>query len=129
MIDKALRHVASEAEIARLLGVDQQRFWNWKTGRRSMPDDAIVTLATLAGIDPKACLGEYHFEWHEKKRGNALAGIAAAVVSVAASIAPFGDASASAIDSLATHYAKYFRRLRLLLRASLRTEARRQLRG
>jgi transcriptional regulator with XRE-family HTH domain len=116
MIDSALRHVASEAELAARLSVDQQRLWNWKNGKRSMPDASLIELARIAGLDPKKMLGEYHYEWHEKKMGTAHAGIAAAVFSAVATIAPIGDANASGTASQATHYAKALRRLRLLLR-------------
>ena len=116
MIDSALRHVASEAELAARLSVDQQRLWNWKNGKRSMPDAALIELAHIAGTDPKKALGDYHYEWHEKKSGTVRAGIAAAAFSVVATIAPVRDANASGSVSQATHYANAIRRLRLLLR-------------
>lgn len=38
-----------------------------------MPDDSIVELAKMAGVDPVKALGEYHFEWLRKKKAVARA--------------------------------------------------------
>jgi transcriptional regulator with XRE-family HTH domain len=116
MIDKALRHMASKAEIAKRLGVDQPRLSHWETGRRSMPDAAIVELAFIAGLDAKDCLGAYHLERHEKKRVGAVAGIAGLAFALAASVAPTGDATASDASHRSTHYAKLRRLLASLMR-------------
>ncbi len=52
----------TEAKIAARLGIDQQRLWNYKTGKRPMPDHQVAHLATLAGIDPRRALGDYAYE-------------------------------------------------------------------
>jgi len=131
MIDKALRHVASEADLATRLGVDQQRLWNWKEGRRSMPSAAIIELAHIGGLDPKNALGEYHYEWHEKKQGFAPVGIAAALsFLVALGVPPPSDAATPSSGQHTTHYAHWWiNRLRLLLRLEARDLRALQLRG
>jgi len=86
-----------------------------------MPDEAIIELAFIGGLDAKQCLGEYHLERHEKKAGNALAGIAAAVFSAAAAVAPIGNAKAAQPGQQATHYAQ----LRKLFASLMRRDDRR----
>ena len=86
-----------------------------------MPDDALIELAFIGGLDAKDCLGAYHLERHEKKRAGALAGIAAAAFGVVAAVAPIGDGKAGQPGQHATHYAK----LRKLLASLMRRDDRR----
>ena len=81
MIDRAAKVCGSKAKLAARLGVDGQRLWNWKSGRRPMPDEKIVELAHIAGVNPIKALREYAFERHTKKKGVAIAGTAAAAIS------------------------------------------------
>ena len=116
MIDRALVFCATRTAIATRLGVTPQRLNDWESGRRSMPDEALIELAHIGGKDPKNCLGEYHLERYEKKQGGALAGIAAAAFGAVAAVAPIGDAIAAQPGQHATHYAKLRRLLASLMR-------------
>lgn len=116
MIDRALVFCSTRTAIAARLGVTPQRLNDWESGRRSMPDEALIELAHIGGKDPKLCLGEYHLERHEKKRAGALAGIAAVAFSVVAAVAPLSDARAATSGQRSTHYAKWRRLFASLMR-------------
>lgn len=62
--DAVLRNeFESEAALARALGVEPVRLYQWKTHRRRMPATALTNLAILAGRDPVLVLGRYAHEW------------------------------------------------------------------
>jgi transcriptional regulator with XRE-family HTH domain len=84
MIDRAVVFCSTRTEVASRLGVAPQRLNDWESGRRSMPDEAIAALATIAGMELTKCLGAYHAERLEKKRAAASAGLAGAVFALAA---------------------------------------------
>lgn len=111
MIDRAADVCGSRSEVARRLGVAPQRLWDWESGRRSMPDEAIIEIALIAGVDPRAALGAYRWEWHAKKKGRALAGIAAlgcllAALTGAAPTTANATSGAEVSGLLAAHYAQ-----------------------
>ncbi len=53
LIDK-WRETRSQRELARLLGVSEQRLSNWKTGVEAMPDHHFAHLAELVEGEEKA---------------------------------------------------------------------------
>lgn len=119
MIDRAMKlcsskyHEGTKSDVARDLGVSAQTLYNWATGRRAMPDWAIIDLALKIGMDPRHALGEYHFERARKKSGLVRAGIAVAVCLLAAgTIALTGDdvlgPPSGEWSQQATHYAQAF---------------------
>jgi len=65
---------ASEAEIARQLGVDPPRLWQWKTGMRPMPSAKIAALAQMAQTDVVRALGAYQAEQIVQRREKRLLG-------------------------------------------------------
>lgn len=50
----------TDADLARGLGLAQQRIYEYKKGIRPIPDDAIVILAEMAGRDPGQTLVDMH---------------------------------------------------------------------
>lgn len=95
LIDKAMRVCTTKTALASRLGVSQQRLQHWATGQRSMPDEAVIELARIAGVDQVRALGEYRWEWLTKKKAGAVASGAAwafgvAAVGIAALLGPAG---------------------------------------
>lgn len=60
-IDIAAR-TRPRSEIARLLGVDRQRLWQWESGLRTCPDRKVAQIAALADIPASTLIGEYRVE-------------------------------------------------------------------
>jgi DNA-binding transcriptional regulator YdaS (Cro superfamily) len=122
MIDRAARICGNKTKLAHHLGVAPQRLNDWEAGRRPMPDAALIELAHVCGTDPRAEIGRYRYEWHEKKRGAALAGIAVAGCLAAALLGAAPSTSNAAPSSRlwgspAAHYA-HRRRLDATLRTT-----------
>ena len=64
----------SEATVARALGVEPVRLYQWKTHRRRMPTTAVTNLAILAGRDVVLAVGRYGSEWELIKNHPELSG-------------------------------------------------------
>lgn len=71
MIDGALILCKTKTQLARILGDTPQTLYNYEVGRRHMPDDKIVKLAKLAGVNPTLALGQYQMDWLKRKKKTA----------------------------------------------------------
>lgn len=53
----------ADADVARALGCEPVRLYQWKTHRRRMPASTLINLAILAGADTTSACGQYTQEW------------------------------------------------------------------
>lgn len=63
-----------EADVARSLGVERVRLYQWKTHRRRCPTKHVTALAILARRDTTEALGQYAQEWETIKEHPELMG-------------------------------------------------------
>jgi transcriptional regulator with XRE-family HTH domain len=56
------RHALTKTGVAKALGVAYSRLYEWETGARPIPNPRLITLATLAGIDPGKAVASYVME-------------------------------------------------------------------
>jgi hypothetical protein len=108
LIDGALKMCPSKTAIAHTLGVLPQGLYDYETGRRHMPAEKVMRLATLANANAVIELGRYEAEWLGKKTQRATAGIAGAVSILGVLSLAHGDAKANTVmpRSPDAHYAQ-----------------------
>jgi len=96
MIDKAAEVCSGgKAGLARKLNVQPQKVSAWRAGRESCPYQHFAGIAAIAGEpDPIAAYGAYRADREQRRRGFALASIAALAFAVCVGIAP-GSVNAS----------------------------------
>jgi hypothetical protein len=52
-----------DAELARRLGTNRARLYQWKTYRRKMPTPYLYKLITMSGRNIQNTIGQYVIEW------------------------------------------------------------------
>lgn len=85
---------ASQAALARIAGLSQQRFNNYATGNRRMDDDAVIGCATALGWDVREAVATHRADLAGTERARRFwkrVSAAAAVAGIAIMFAPLGD--------------------------------------
>lgn len=103
LIDKASEVTGSQNKLAVALGTTSGRISDWRTGRAHCPNEKIARMAQIAGLDPKATLGEVIWRSLGKLATTSLRGVG--LIGVAISLT-FGarDAAAAGVGRVSTDY-------------------------
>lgn len=124
MIDNAKKLCKTKTNVAKFLGITQQRLDEYERGKRHMPAQLVMKLAVLANENSIRALGEYEAEWTAKKLGGVAAGLAALAFSAGVSYEALG-AESSERQYPSTRYGEctLCARLRQIYNASARRVA------